>query len=115
LQAQKYNQIPGAGCGRLAYVKIAGYQASKKLRAVHIGLTRVASIIEPHQRATLLAAISLDAFIMFLDATMPDSDLDKKMVYLAYRNIFKDKLAKLRKWSKVYNVVEKYKDYLYYK
>ncbi len=46
---------------------------------------------------------------------MPDSDLDKKMVYLAYRDIFKDKLAKLRKRSKVRNVVEKHKDHLHHK
>ena len=45
---------------------------------------------------------------MSSDATMSDSDLDKKMVYLAYRDIFKDKLAKLRKRSKVRNVVEKH-------
>ena len=43
---------------------------------------------------------------------MSDSDLDKEMVYLAYRNIFKDKLAKLRKRSEVRNVVEKHKDHL---
>lgn len=35
------------------------------------------------------------------------SDLDKEMVYLAYRDIFKDKLAKLRKRNKVRNIVEK--------
>jgi hypothetical protein len=46
---------------------------------------------------------------------MSDSDLDKKMVYLAYRDIFKDKLAKLRKRSKVRNVVEKHKDHLHHK
>jgi hypothetical protein len=47
----------------------------------------------------LLAMISPDAFIMFSDATISDSDFDK-MVYLTYRDIFKDKLAKLRKRSK---------------
>ena len=46
---------------------------------------------------------------------MLDSDLDKKMVYLAYCDIFKDQLAKLRKRNKVRNVVEKHKDYLHYK
>jgi hypothetical protein len=50
-------------------------------------------------------------------ATMSDSesDLDKKMVYLAYRDIFKDKLANLRKRKKVRNVVEKHKDHLHHK
>jgi hypothetical protein len=52
---------------------------------------------------------------MSSDATMSDSDLDKKMVYLAYRDIFKDKLAKLRKRGKVRNVVEKHKDHLHHK
>jgi hypothetical protein len=52
---------------------------------------------------------------MFSDSTMSDSDLDKKMVYLAYRDIFKDKLAKLRKRNKVRNVVEKHKDHLHHK
>ncbi|KFY82833.1 hypothetical protein V498_08439 [Pseudogymnoascus sp. VKM F-4517 (FW-2822)] len=51
---------------------------------------------------------------MFSDS-MSDSDLDKKMVYLAYRDIFKDKLAKLRKRNKVRNVVEKHKDHLHHK
>jgi hypothetical protein len=46
---------------------------------------------------------------------MSDLDLDKKIVYLAYRDIFKDKLAKLRKRSKVCNVVEKHKDHLHHK
>ena len=45
---------------------------------------------------------------------MLDSELDNKIVYLAYRDIFKNKLAKLRKRNKVHNVVEKHKDYLYY-
>jgi hypothetical protein len=44
-----------------------------------------------------------------------DSHLEKKMVYLAYRDIFKDKLAKLRKREKVRNVVEKHKDHLHHK
>ncbi|OBT45139.1 hypothetical protein VE00_04296 [Pseudogymnoascus sp. WSF 3629] len=52
---------------------------------------------------------------MFSDSTMSDSDLDKKVVYLAYRDYFKDKLAKLRKRNKVRNVVEKYKDHLHHK
>jgi hypothetical protein len=43
------------------------------------------------------------------------SDLDKQMVYLAYRDIFKDTLAKLRKRKKVRNVVEKHKDHLHHK
>ncbi|XMA13706.1 hypothetical protein WAI453_006497 [Rhynchosporium graminicola] len=51
---------------------------------------------------------------------MSDSDLEMKMVYLAYRDIFKDKLvkdklAKLRKRSKVRSVVEKHKDHLHHK
>ena len=46
---------------------------------------------------------------------MSVSDLDKKMVYLAYRDIFKDKLAKLRKRKKVRNVVEKHKGHLHHK
>ncbi|RDL39422.1 uncharacterized protein BP5553_03762 [Venustampulla echinocandica] len=45
---------------------------------------------------------------------MSDTDLDKRIVYLAYRDIFKDKLAKLRKRSKIRKVVEKHKDHLYY-
>ena len=45
---------------------------------------------------------------------MSVSDHDKKMVYLAYRDIFKDRLAKLRKPSKVRSVVEKHKDHLHY-
>jgi hypothetical protein len=52
---------------------------------------------------------------MSSDATMSESDLDKKMVYLAYRDIFKDNLAKLRKRNKVRNVVEKHKDHLHHK
>jgi hypothetical protein len=43
---------------------------------------------------------------------MSDIDLDKGMVYLAYRDIFKDKLAKLRKRNKIRNVVEKHKDHI---
>jgi len=46
---------------------------------------------------------------------MSDSDFDKEMVYLAYRDIFKDKLAKLRKRGKVRSVVEKHKDHLHHK
>lgn len=46
---------------------------------------------------------------------MSDSDLDKEVVYLAYRNIFKGQLAKLRKLRRVRNVVEKHKDHLHYK
>ncbi|KAH7386604.1 hypothetical protein BKA64DRAFT_147182 [Cadophora sp. MPI-SDFR-AT-0126] len=45
---------------------------------------------------------------------MSDSDLDKKLVYLAYRDIFKDKLAKLRKRNKIRNVMEKHEDHLYH-
>ncbi len=52
---------------------------------------------------------------MSSDSTIPDLDLNKKMVYLAYRDIFKDKLVKLRKRNKVRNIVEKHKDHLYYK
>jgi hypothetical protein len=48
-------------------------------------------------------------------ATMSDSDLDKEVVYLAYRNIFKGQLAKLRKLRRVRNVVEKHKDHLHHK
>jgi len=46
---------------------------------------------------------------------MSDSGLEKKMVYLAYRDIFKDRLAKLRKRSKVRSVVEKHKDHLHHR
>jgi len=46
---------------------------------------------------------------------MSDSDLDKETVYLAYRDIFKGNLAKLRKRAKVRNVVEKHKDHLHHK
>jgi hypothetical protein len=46
---------------------------------------------------------------------MSDPDLDKEMVYLAYRDIFKDKLAKLRKRGKVRDVVEKHKDHLHHR
>jgi hypothetical protein len=46
---------------------------------------------------------------------MLDSDLDKKIVYLIYRDIFKDKLVKLRKQSKIHNVIKKHKDYVHYK
>ncbi|KAF7866868.1 hypothetical protein EAF04_005709 [Stromatinia cepivora] len=52
---------------------------------------------------------------MSSNATMSDSDLDKKMVYLAYRDIFRDKLAKLRKRNKVRNVAEKHKGHLHHK
>ncbi|PVH67513.1 hypothetical protein DL98DRAFT_543076, partial [Cadophora sp. DSE1049] len=45
---------------------------------------------------------------------MSDSEPDKKLVYLAYRDIFKDKLAKLRKRNKVRNVVEKHEDHLHH-
>jgi hypothetical protein len=46
---------------------------------------------------------------------MSDSDLDKEMVYLAYRDIFKGKLAKLRKRGKVRSVVAKHKDHFHHK
>ncbi len=46
---------------------------------------------------------------------MSDSDLDRETVYLAYRDIFKGNLAKLRKRAKVRNVVEKHKDHLHHK
>ncbi|KFX99920.1 hypothetical protein V490_01571 [Pseudogymnoascus sp. VKM F-3557] len=46
---------------------------------------------------------------------MSDSNLDKKMVYLAYRDVFKGRLAKLRKRKKVWNVVEKHKDHLHHR
>jgi hypothetical protein len=52
---------------------------------------------------------------MSSDTIMSDPDLDKKMVYLAYRDIFKNKLAKLRKRNKVHNVVEKHKDHVHHK
>ena len=42
---------------------------------------------------------------------MSHTDLDK-MVYLAYRHIFKDNLAKLRKRNKIRIVVEKRKDHV---
>ncbi|KAL5344763.1 hypothetical protein ACLOAV_010160 [Pseudogymnoascus australis] len=46
---------------------------------------------------------------------MLDSNLDKKMVYLAYRDVFRGKLAKLRKRKKVRNVVEKHKGHLHHR
>ena len=46
---------------------------------------------------------------------MSDPNLDKKLVYLAYRDVFNGKLAKLRKPKKVRNVVEKHKDHLHHK
>lgn len=46
---------------------------------------------------------------------MSDTDLDQKMVYLAYRDVFKDRLAKLRKPKKVRNVVEKHKHHFHHK
>jgi hypothetical protein len=46
---------------------------------------------------------------------MSDADLDQKMVYLAYRDVFKDRLAKLRKPKKVRNVVEKHKHHFHHK
>lgn len=52
---------------------------------------------------------------MSSDATVSDPDFEKKMVYLAYRDIFKDNLAKLRKRSKVRNVVKKHEDHLHHK
>jgi hypothetical protein len=52
---------------------------------------------------------------MSSDATMSDSDLDKEMVYLAYCDVLKDRLARLRKRNKVRNVVEKHKDHLHHK
>ena len=52
---------------------------------------------------------------MSSDATMLYSDLNKEVVYLAYRDIFKDKLAKMRKRNKVRNIVEKHKDHLHHK
>lgn len=96
------------------YVKTAGYLAFKISRSVYVGLTEVASIMEPHRIATPASGDSSRCFIMSSDATMLDSELDNKIVYLAYRDIFKNKLAKLRKRNKVHNVVEKHKDYLYY-
>ena len=52
---------------------------------------------------------------MSSDATISDSDLVKKMVYLAYRDVFKGNLAKLRKRNKVRNVAEKHKCHLDHK
>ena len=46
---------------------------------------------------------------------MSDSNIEKKMVYLAYRDVFKGELAKLRKPKKVRNVVEKHIDHLHYR
>ncbi|KAF8864480.1 hypothetical protein BDZ45DRAFT_684889 [Acephala macrosclerotiorum] len=43
------------------------------------------------------------------------TDLNKELVYVAYRDIFKDQLAKLRRPRKVRNVVEKHKDHLHHK
>jgi hypothetical protein len=58
--------------------------------------------------------MSADAFITSSNTTMSDSDLDKEKVYLAYRDIFKGNLAKLRKPAKVRNVVEKHKEHLHH-
>ncbi|CZR68383.1 uncharacterized protein PAC_18282 [Phialocephala subalpina] len=44
---------------------------------------------------------------------MSDTDLDKERVYVVYRELFKDTLAKLRKGSKFRNVVEKHKDHVH--
>lgn len=52
---------------------------------------------------------------MSSNTTMADSNLDEDMVYLAYHDVFTDRLAKLRKPSKVRNVVEKHKDHLHHK
>ncbi|KAF4631565.1 hypothetical protein G7Y89_g6566 [Cudoniella acicularis] len=46
---------------------------------------------------------------------MSDTYLDKERVYVAYRDIFKGKLAKLRKRNKIRNVVEKHKDHFHHK
>lgn len=50
-----------------------------------------------------------------MSSAMSDSVLDKEIVYLAYRDVFKDKLAKLRKRGKVRRVVEQHKGYLHHK
>ncbi|OBT59816.1 hypothetical protein VE03_10700 [Pseudogymnoascus sp. 23342-1-I1] len=52
---------------------------------------------------------------MSSDSTMSDSNIDKKMVYLAYRDVFKGSLAKLRKRKRVRVVVERHKDHLHRK
>jgi hypothetical protein len=67
---------------------------------------------EPHGAANVHHA---DAFITSSNTTMSDSDLDKETVYLAYRDIFKGNLAKLRRRAKVRNVVEKHKNHLHHK
>ncbi|KAG9231369.1 hypothetical protein BJ875DRAFT_122408 [Amylocarpus encephaloides] len=41
---------------------------------------------------------------------MPNTDLDKSMVYFAYRDIFKGNLARLRKQNKIRRVVRAHKD-----
>ncbi|PMD31128.1 hypothetical protein L207DRAFT_592059 [Hyaloscypha variabilis F] len=46
---------------------------------------------------------------------MSDTELDREMVYVAYRDVFKGKLAQLRKRPKVRNVVEKHKNHLHHK
>ena len=78
----------------------------KKQRSVHVSLT---------EQQHLLGVISPRCFIMSSDSTMSDPNLDKKLVYLAYRDVFNGKLAKLRKPKKVRNVVEKHKDHLHHK
>ncbi|OBT74273.1 hypothetical protein VF21_07416 [Pseudogymnoascus sp. 05NY08] len=52
---------------------------------------------------------------MSSDSTMSDSNLETKMVYLAYRDVFKGELAKLRKPKKVRNVLEKHKDHFHHR
>jgi len=61
-----------------------------------------------------VAVISCRCF-HYVNANMSDTDLDKEMVYVAYRDIFKGKLAQLRKRAKVRNVVEKHKNHLHHK
>jgi hypothetical protein len=48
------------------------------------------------------------------NANMSDTEVDKEMVYIAYRDIFKGNLAQLRKPAKVRNVVEKHKNHLHH-
>ncbi|KFY23471.1 hypothetical protein V491_02522 [Pseudogymnoascus sp. VKM F-3775] len=65
--------------------------------------------------ATPAGVILPRCFIVSSDSTMSDSNIEKKMVYLAYRDVFKGELAKLRKPKKVRNVVEKHTDHLHHR
>jgi hypothetical protein len=73
------------------------------LRSVHIGL-------QPHRYVAVIPY----RYFHYINANMSDIDLDKEIVYVTHRDVFKGKLAQLRKQGKVCNIVEKYKNHLYY-